>query len=328
MANFANKIEQSWYKPVGMLAALLMPLSALYWFISKVRLLLFKIGLIKVYRAPVPVIVIGNISVGGNGKTPMAIMLSKYLNDRGKRVAIISRGYGHNAPYTPYIVDAHSDPSIAGDEPVLLAKRTGVPVVIGSDRKQSIEKLMSEHQIDVIISDDGLQHYKLARDIELCVIDAQRQFGNGFLMPAGPLREGKGRLNTVDLCVYNGGAQNQASYQLAPLGFYHVKDDMPMVGRLPDGVAISAIGNPARFEQSLEHQGVEITNRVHFRDHHSYTQADFAAYENQAIYMTEKDAVKCRAFAPPQCYYLAVKAVANEQLNFELEQLLTKKGII
>lgn len=324
---FAQRLERAWYRKGDWLAFVMLPLSALFWLLSAFNRLLFSLKIKKAYRAPVPVLVVGNISVGGNGKTPMTLFLAELLKQQGKRVGIISRGYGAEPPYTPFMVDGQCDTKTGGDEPVLLAQRTGCPVVIGGDRRASIEKLMSEHQIDVIISDDGLQHYALGRDIELCIVDAERRFGNGLLMPAGPLREGQWRLNTVDLVIYNGEAgPHDAAYRLQPSGMFSVADDTGIEPPFTSGVAVSAIGNPQRFERSLTQLGVELTEKRHFRDHHQYQAEDLPTHS--AVYMTEKDAVKCRAFAHGQCYYLRVDAKANQVLEQQLQSLLKRKGVI
>ncbi|WP_105254198.1 tetraacyldisaccharide 4'-kinase [Pseudoalteromonas sp. T1lg75] len=324
---FGKRLERAWYQKGDWLAYVMLPLSGLFWLLSSLNRLLFRLQIKKAYRAPVPVIVVGNISVGGNGKTPMTIYLAELLKQQGKRVGIITRGYGAQPPYTPFMVDGQCDTQTGGDEPVLLAQRTGCPVIIGGDRRASIEKMMSEHQIDVIISDDGLQHYALARDIELCIVDAQRLFGNGLLMPAGPLREGQWRLKTVDLVIYNGQAgEQQPAYRLAPSGMFGVADDRSITPPYTPGVAVSAIGNPQRFERSLVQLGIELTGYRHFRDHHQYQSADLPS--KGAVYMTEKDAVKCRAFGHRQCYYLRVDAKANEALKQQLHSLLKRKGVI
>lgn len=321
-------IERSWFRRVSLITLLLLPLTALYWLISHARRLGYRLGLFTAYRAPVPVIVVGNISVGGNGKTPMTLYLAELLQQRGKRVGIISRGYGSHPPETPFVVTADTEPHQGGDEPVLLAKRSGCAVVIGGDRKASIEKLLALQSVDVILSDDGLQHYALERDIELCIVDAARRFGNGLLLPAGPLREGQGRLKSVDLVIYNGEQAGQARYQLASSGLYGVADEQPLSPPFAKGVAISAIGNPERFEQSLQAIGVAISEAVHYRDHHHYQASDLTQFGEQAVYMTEKDAVKCRTFAHRQCYYLRVDAKANQVLETQLTTILKRKGVL
>ncbi|MEO2279426.1 tetraacyldisaccharide 4'-kinase [Pseudoalteromonas pernae] len=323
---FAKRLEASWFEPFGLLSAVMLPLSGIFWLLSAFNRLLFRVGIKKAYHSPVPVIVIGNISVGGNGKTPMVIYLADLLKTKGKRVGIISRGYGSQPPSTPFSVTADTPTDVGGDEPVLLAKRTGCPVVIGGDRKASIEYLMSEHQIDVILSDDGLQHYALGRDIELCIVDAKRGHGNGLLIPAGPLREGTWRLNSVDLIVYNGEQANECAYQLEATGLFQVANEQPLAPPFKAGVALSAIGNPQRFYDSLLAHQVLVTKTYHFRDHHKFVPEDIPSVE--VVYMTEKDAVKCSAFAHEQCYYLRVDAKPNEQLEQQLTKLLKDKGVL
>ncbi|WP_440055907.1 tetraacyldisaccharide 4'-kinase [Pseudoalteromonas sp. T1lg65] len=323
----SNRIEQTWYRKPSLLTALLLPFSGVFWLISVLRRYLYQIGVLSNYRAPVPVIIVGNIGVGGNGKTPFVLWLVPYLQSLGLKVAVISRGYGAKPPHSPFLVEKSTSPQVGGDEPCLLAQRLDCSVVIGSDRKASIEYLLANDDIDIIVSDDGLQHYKLARDIELCIVDAQRNFGNGFVLPAGPLRELPKRLNTVDLCVYNGG-QSAFSYQLKVDGFFRVSNDQPVQRVDGEGIAVCAIGNPRRFEQSLTQQGIQITNSAHFVDHHKYSESDFARWHAQSVFMTEKDAVKCRAFAKDNWYYLKVSAEPTAELQHAILELLKNKEII
>ncbi|MFY8274950.1 tetraacyldisaccharide 4'-kinase [Pseudoalteromonas sp. SSDWG2] len=323
--NIAKQIESAWFKRFSLISVLLLPLTLLFWLLSSVNRMLFKVGLKRAYKSPVPVIVVGNISVGGNGKTPMVIYLANLLKEQGKHVGIISRGYGARPASTPFAVKADTSTHEGGDEPVLLAKRTGCPVYIGGDRKASIEKMMSEHSIDVIISDDGLQHYALARDIELCIVDAKRQYGNRLLMPSGPLREGTWRLQSVDLVVFNGLTNGQASYVLEATGLHGVADEQPINPPFPSGCALSAIGNPKRFYDSLSAYGVNLDDERHFRDHHHFEPQDIPS---GVTYMTEKDAVKCRSFAHEQCYYLRVDAIPNALLKQQLNTILKDKGVL
>ncbi len=321
-------LERSWYreKP-GVLNYLLLPLAGLFGLVAKIRKTLFLWGVKSVYRAPVPVIVVGNIGVGGNGKTPFAIWLCDYLTGKGLKVAVISRGYGGQSDHYPLLVGATSDPALCGDEPVLLARRTGCPVMVGPDRKASIESLVAHFSPDVIVSDDGLQHYKMARDIELCIIDSKRRLGNGLLIPAGPLREPEERLKSVDLVIENGG-DSELSYQLQSAGFFRVGNSFPVELAQNSGRAYSAIGNPARFESSLTEAGIEITATRHFRDHHAFSEADFADLGDDAVFMTEKDAVKCRRYAGDKWYYLKVDAKASVGLENAIHDLLKAKGIL
>ena len=179
--------------------------SLLFWLISQLRHALFCLGIKSSYRAPKPVIIVGNLSVGGNGKTPVVVWLVEELKKRGLRVGVISRGYGGKSKTYPLFVTENTRPIEGGDEPVLIAKRTNAPVVISPNRQQAIELLLSQAECDIIVSDDGLQHYKLQRDLEIVVMDAERALGNGFVLPAGPLRELPSRLKSVDFVITNGG---------------------------------------------------------------------------------------------------------------------------
>ncbi|ATC94535.1 tetraacyldisaccharide 4'-kinase [Pseudoalteromonas tunicata] len=321
-----SSVERSWYRPFGW-TLLLFPLAILFWFISVLRKSLYRFNWLKQSHFDVPVIVVGNISVGGNGKTPMVIWLCEYLMQQQKKVVVISRGYGAKSSHYPLNVTSDVIASQAGDEPVLIHQRTGVPVVVGPNRVDNIKFAIEHFQPDVIISDDGMQHYKMKRDVEICIVDATRRFGNGFLIPMGPLRELPRRLKTVDLVIENGGCAAM-HYQLIATGLYCVKQQQPLNAPYPAGIAMSAIGNPQRFENSLTDFGVRIDQRVHFRDHHHFSAADFEHYSQNTIYMTEKDAVKCTSFAKPDWYYLKVDAQLNEQAKVALTSLLLKKGII
>lgn len=287
------------------------------------RRLAYRLKLKKPFQAAVPVIVVGNISVGGTGKTPLTIALVQLLQQHGLRPAIVSRGYRGEGPF-PALVDAQSNPQHVGDEPYMMAVVTGVPVAVGPKRSAAIAHLQQEHKIDVIISDDGLQHYAMARDIELAVVDKARRLGNGWRMPCGPLRESWRRLKKVDFVLVNG-AQDAAQantvlpklaadkvvpMQLAAQGWRRVKDATAI--ETPDGesvIAVAGIGNPKRFFDLLSEQGLDIMETRVFDDHHGYSASDFFNVTNlYPVVMTEKDAVKCRGFARPHWYYLQVGA--------------------
>ncbi|MCG7564179.1 tetraacyldisaccharide 4'-kinase [Pseudoalteromonas sp. McH1-42] len=322
-----NRLERSWYKPLGLINILLLPLSGVFWLLSSLRRVLFKLGLKGVYKAPVPVIIVGNIGIGGNGKTPFVLWLVPYLEALGLKVAVISRGYGAHPPSLPYRVTDSSSAKEAGDEPLLIYKRLGCPVMIGGDRQASIELLMRKDKPDIIVSDDGLQHYQLARDIEICIVDAQRRFGNTLLLPAGPLRETPSRLKHTDLVVYNGKSEG-VGYELVSSGYFSVRDNQAIEQIAEQGIAVSAIGNPQRFEQSLRSDGVELLDTLHFADHHAYSESDFATCEHLAVFMTEKDAVKCQSFGKENWYYLKVDAQPSAELTQQLNSLLKQKGIV
>lgn len=258
------------------------------------------------------VIVVGNVVVGGSGKTPFIIWLTRQLQSQGLTVGIISRGYGGQSKQWPLLVTADSDPQLVGDEPVLLAKQLGCPIAVSPKRPQAIQRLNSEMPCDVIISDDGLQHYALARDIEVVLIDSQRQFGNQFCLPSGPLREPLSRLSQVDFCVWNGLGKNetfptkldthaQFKMRLNPLCFRQVmapENSVPVTAFATQTVnAIAGIGNPERFFDTLTDLQLSVSAQP-FADHYDYQLADFQGFSDEnPLIMTEKDAVKCTAIA-------------------------------
>ncbi|GGP21411.1 tetraacyldisaccharide 4'-kinase [Silvimonas iriomotensis] len=296
---FARQLVDAWYKPgLDGRVLLLVPLAWLYRAITAVRRGLFRLGLKKSARLPVPTIVIGNITAGGSGKTPLTIYLAQALLAAGFKPGIISRGYG-GAALTATLVTARSDPAMTGDEPVLMAQATGVPVMVGRDRVAAGLALLAAHpDVNVILCDDGLQHYRLQRDIELCVIDGARGLGNGQLIPAGPLREGRGRLRQVDAVIVNGEGTTDwhprtHTMQLQPGPIYHLQDPTRTV--TPAALAgqtlhaMAGIGNPARFFATLSALGLHTQNHA-FADHQRYTAADLPA--DGLIITTEKDAVK------------------------------------
>lgn len=300
-----------WYSN-SKLAWLLLPLSLLFWLISQIRRALFSLCLKSSYRAPKPVVIVGNLSVGGNGKTPVVVWLVEELKKRGLRVGVISRGYGSQSKTYPLLVTENTDPIEGGDEPVLIAKRTGVPVVISPNRQKAIELLLKQNECDIIISDDGLQHYKLQRDLEIVVMDSERALGNGFVLPAGPLRELPSRLKTVDFVITNGG-KNQYSHAimtLVPHFAINLKTkEKRLLSELKTGSAIAGIGNPQRFFTMLEKLEVQLNQTQAFQDHQHFESAQLEKLsENQPLFMTEKDAVKCQPFAKENWWYVPVEA--------------------
>ncbi|HSI22744.1 MAG TPA: tetraacyldisaccharide 4'-kinase [Methylophilaceae bacterium] len=318
-------LQRQWYKS-SVWHLILVPLSWLFLLLSSFRRLAYRLGIFHTVRLPVPVIVVGNITVGGTGKTPLVIWLAEQLTQAGFEPGIVSRGYGGKND-GPRAVTGNSDPAIAGDEPVMIAGRTAAPVWVGRDRAATGMALLQAHPAcDLIISDDGLQHYRLARDAEIVVIDGQRRFGNGRLLPAGPLRESIRRLANVDAVVSNGAALGEGyiEMQLQPADFRNLKDAVKsapasaFVGKRL--LAIAGIGNPGRFFSQLETMGLQFAEKP-FPDHHAYTPEDLPTGSVDAILMTEKDAVKCRAFAEPDWWYLAVDAKLDRAL---VERVLKK----
>lgn len=311
-------LQKQWYR-LTLWHLVLIPLSWLFWLISSLRRVSYNAGLLRSYKLPVPVIVIGNISVGGTGKTPLVIWLAEKLKTAGFHPGIVSRGYaGNTSAVSPVYADSNA--ISLGDEPVLLAKRSGCPVWVGRDRVAAAQSLLNMHpDCNVIISDDGLQHYRLQRNVEVAVVDGQRGFGNGWLIPAGPLREGVARLKGVDAVVHNGGppVQDAFSMRLEKMAFHNLLD--PARTAVAEDFAgqhihaVAGIGNPARFFQQLSDLGLQCETQA-FPDHHPFQAADLQSKTTGLILMTEKDAVKCTAFAQANCWYLPVNAVVDTAL--------------
>lgn len=334
-------IEKVWFKQHAakwLFLPLLLPLSAFFWLLSAGRRLAYHSGFSKAYQLTKPVIVVGNIGVGGNGKTPVVIYLVELTRKLGLTPGVISRGYGGQAPHYPYMVDDKSTPMAAGDEPVLIHQRCQVPVVVGSDRVASAQ-LLIEQGCDVIISDDGLQHYRLKRDVELIIVDGNRLFGNGLLLPAGPLREGTWRLAQSDLVLFNSkklngknfngkkpnskrGADNNSNNELSmTLVANHVRnlqtgEKIPLtefLAQYPTINAIAGIGDPERFFNTLLTQQFTLMQKQGFVDHHAFNRDDFIAFKDDLpLLMTEKDAVKCQKFAQAHWWYMPVDAQLSE----------------
>lgn len=310
----------------GPLAILLLPAAGLFAAVAAIRRMAYRGNWLRGEHAGVPVIVIGNITVGGTGKTPLVLWLAQFLAARGRHPGIISRGYraAHSDPRAVPVNGAALD---YGDEPCLLARRAGCPVWVGIDRAATARALRTAHpEVDVIISDDGLQHYRLARDIEIAVFDGARGIGNGWLLPAGPLREPVTRLDTVDAVVINGDGQgnimprhpqtmtmrltgNEFRKLLNPA---HVADAAHFLGQRVHAVA--GIGNPSRFFSTLQQLGMECITHV-FPDHHAYRPQDVDFDDADSVVMTEKDAVKCEPFATGHHWALVVAAEPDPGLG-------------
>ncbi|WP_226704545.1 tetraacyldisaccharide 4'-kinase [Microbulbifer elongatus] len=272
---------------------------------------------------PVPVIVVGNITVGGAGKTPLVAELGRWLQERGRKPGIISRGYGGRAKHYPYSVSAQSHPLESGDEPLMLHLMTGLPVMVSPKRAEAAEALIAEHGCDVIISDDGLQHYGLWRSMEICVVDGQRGLGNEHLLPRGPLRESPERLGSVDMVVVNGepnalvesqcGDQADFVMELAPSLWHQFNLDQTSTLKLESGPeagpchAVAAIGNPQRFFNALRNLGYTVME-MPFPDHHQFTQHELQLDGETPVIMTMKDAVKCRDFWQSHWWAMEVQA--------------------
>ena len=321
-------IEQQWYSPKKTgFAICLLPLALVFSGIVRLRKKLYQKKYFKIYRASCPVIVVGNISVGGVGKTPLVVALYFFLKDRGWTPGIVSRGYKGKYQGIAWVA-ADSDPSQVGDEAVLLAARTGGAVVVARDRSNAIKALMHETACDIILSDDGLQHYAMARDIEIVVMDAKRKLGNGLCLPAGPLREPESRLKQVDLVVVNGGDESQCAFSLSGISLLNVlnpsitKSVRILYGRKVHAVA--GIGAPQRFFDYLKGLGAEVIEHA-YPDHYSFQTSDFECFSSdEIIVMTEKDAVKCRSLAKQNHWFLPVEAHLNSLLTKRFEDCLVR----
>lgn len=316
-------LPRYWYREsLHPLTLALLPFSWLFAAVTALRRLAYRSGLFKTQRFPVPVIIVGNLTVGGTGKTPFVIWLSALLQSQGYRPGIVSRGVGGKKHLTPYRVQAQDVAKDVGDEAVLLAKHSGCPVMIGINRADAVRELLASTNCNVVISDDGLQHYRLKRDIEIAVIDGLRRFGNGCLLPAGPLRESPAR--KVDFTVVNGGDEEDAyTLSLQPSQLVALQDkQQKMLADFPHKKihAVAAIGHPERFFISLRRAGFELITHV-FPDHHLYQASDFHFTDSLPIVMTEKDAVKCGAFADARFWYLDI----NVKMNANFTQQFLKK---
>lgn len=314
----------SWYEKKGWTQTL-KPLAKLFaWQVAK-RRTAYQQGKYKIWQAPVPVLVVGNISVGGVGKTPLVAALCELLLEHGWRPAIVSRGYGGKATKYPYQVTSHSMARECGDEPLLLHKRTGCPVVVDPNRVSAVQYLLANTDCNLIISDDGLQHYALGRDIEIAVIDGTRGLGNERLIPAGPLREPKDRLNEVDFIIINGDGfvteQPCWKMSLQPDQLINISNGkiIPIDALIDSSAvhAIAGIGNPQRFFESLKQLGYNVECHE-FNDHHSFVAKDIWFGDDRPVIMTEKDAVKCNVFANQNCWYLKVSAKLETGFNTQL----------
>jgi tetraacyldisaccharide 4'-kinase len=265
---------------------------------------LYTKGILKTCTLPVQVVVIGNITVGGTGKTPLTIWLAELLKNSGYKPGIISRGHGGKSDNWPLSVNEHSDVNQVGDEALLIAKRTQCPVIVGPSRVEAAQKLLAEFDCNVVLSDDGLQHYKLNRDIEIAVIDGERRFGNGYCLPAGPLREPTERLGSVDFVVVNGikYADHEFSMQFIGDIAINIKTGEQKHLQKFQNVschAIAGIGNPERFFKLLESAGLSCTT-YSFPDHYAFERDDINFTDANPVLMTEKDAVKCIQIAGEQ----------------------------
>jgi len=319
-------LEQAWYGKTG-LTLVLKPLSWLFIAIVVIRRYLYKFNIIKSTRLSVPVIIIGNLSVGGTGKTPLVIWLAEYLKSAGYKPGVLSRGYSGKALKWPQQVRPDADPVMVGDEAVVIARRTGCPMAVGPDRVAAGEALLKYSDCDVLLSDDGLQHYALQRDIEVLVIDGIRRFGNGYCLPSGPLRECPSRKNEVDCKVTNGVAA-QGEYAMTYHGTMVINllsgETRELKSFSEDKItAVAGIGNPDRFFNYLRSNGLRLDARA-FPDHFHYQKDSILVGEEDTVLMTEKDAVKCQRYAKSNWWYVPVDVDLPKEFGLEIINLLGK----
>ncbi|WP_371193343.1 tetraacyldisaccharide 4'-kinase [Glaciecola sp. SC05] len=336
------RLHQAWYakrsqQPIWIY--LLAPLSLLFWLISRTRAALYRCKILERYKSKLPVIVVGNISVGGNGKTPVVLALLTYFGQQGIKCAVLSRGYGAQQQQFPHLLALNSDPLQVGDEPALIRNRANVPVVIDPKRARGAKFIEQNTDAQLIVCDDGMQHYALDRDFELCVMD-KRGIGNGYLMPMGPLRESAKRLNSVQWLIYNGTDTKQhdclASIQaqtalmsLEAMAWVNVKNGqilsleagVVLFSKAQSIAAIAGIGDPKRFFDTLGDFNLALSDTKAMPDHHAIVYEDVPNAD--IVLMTEKDAVKCKEFALENYWYLQVEARLPDGFYRDLQQSLS-----
>lgn len=313
-----NWLQNHWYR-ITPLHLILVPISLVFRVLVALRRELYLSGFLASHQLLLPVIVVGNISVGGTGKTPLTLALAQQLIEHGWHPLILSRGYGRTIS-SPQPVSPSSTAAQVGDEPLLMARRHICPVWVGADRVATAHAaLQACPQCNVVLCDDGLQHYRLQRDVEIAVIDGMLGYGNGLMLPAGPLREPVSRLQSVDAIVVNGGdaATNRFAMSLTGEIFYNLLDPQQTATaeefKKPNIHAVAGIGNPQRYFQHLDTLGIPFTPHA-FPDHHAYRAADLSFADCDALLLTEKDAVKCTAFADARYWVLRVNAQIDPAL--------------
>ena len=312
----SDRLLAAWYNGHPALK-LLQPLEWLYRRVVVRKRERFLAGEGAVYQPPVPLIVVGNITVGGTGKTPLILWMIEHCQRSGLRVGVVSRGYGAKPPQLPWRVTPEQSAQVAGDEPLLIVQRSGVPLMIDPDRSRAVQALLAAEPLDLILSDDGMQHYRMARDLELVLIDAARGLGNRRCLPAGPLREPVERLQSVDAVLYNGAGDDREdgfAFRLEPAALVNLLtgERRGLEHFAPgQGVhAVAGIGNPQRFFTTLETLHWRPVPHA-FADHAEYSAQALSFTPSLPVVMTEKDAVKCRTFAAADWWYLAVDAVPS-----------------
>lgn len=332
----SERVTEAWFSGARWLW-LLWPLSIVYALVIWIRRRLYFSGIKSIEESSVPVVVVGNIVAGGAGKSPLVAYLVRHLQELGYAPGVVSRGYGADVRADEVVeVRENSRAKDVGDEPLMLKRQLACPVVVAPRRAQGVQKL-AELGCNLVVADDGLQHYAMARDIEICVVDAKRRWGNGRLLPSGPLREPLSRLSEADYIVLNGHADSfqnpvnapePVSMTLAPQPLKSLSSDATQTlesMRARQVVAVAGIGNPERFFGLLELKGLDI-ERLVFEDHHIYQPSDFANIKNKTIIMTEKDAVKCYSYDLEDAWYLPVEARLSDNLAERIVERLIARG--
>jgi tetraacyldisaccharide 4'-kinase len=310
MARLSQALPAAWYRADGWLWAL-RPLELVFRAGAALRRRLYRMGWLSVFQAPKPVVVVGNIAVGGTGKTPVVIALVEALAARGLRVGVVSRGYGARRGTFPHVLDQDSRVDDCGDEALLLYRRTGCPCVVDPSRVAAVQTLLDRFDVDLVICDDGLQHYALGRDLEIVLVDALLGHGNGFCLPAGPLREPVSRLRSVDFVLYRGDGADDDTVVYEPDALVNLRSaehrtvDTGSIGTKVH--ALAGIGQPDQFFRDLRKAGFELEAHV-YPDHHGFCEDELRPLAGKPVIMTEKDAVKCTHLAGDDAWYLKISA--------------------
>lgn len=327
-----KRLDAYWYNQ-NPVAWLLLPIAALYCLLVFIRRNLYRCGILKSYKVSVPVVIVGNITVGGTGKTPLLIALCELLRSEGYKPGVISRGYGGDFEGERLVKEGDSAEMI-GDEPCLVHARTNCPLVVGRNRVAAADLLLANSDCNIILSDDGLQHYRLQRDVEIAIVDSTRQFGNGYCLPSGPLREPVSRLNSVDIVIdhFSESEVNirEDNFSLKFSDAINLKTNESIsldYFKSSPIHAIAGIGHPKRFFNQLRRSGLEVIEHEQ-ADHHRFTNTDVQFDDDLNVLMTEKDAVKCLGFTESNLWYVPVSAeLSNSFKKNLLDKLRACSGI-
>lgn len=324
MSHKEDKIRAIWYgnQAPGLLSRML---SKVFQKITTIRRKLYQIGIFRSTQLKVPVIIVGNITAGGGGKTPMVIWLVNHLKELGYKPGIISRGYGGKRKVEPMFVTPHADSHASGDEPLLMAQKTNVPVMVGKDRSKAGKQIIAQYNVNVIVSDDGMQHYALKRDLEFVMLDSRWQTGNNKFLPAGPLREPLSRLSEADLVIYKGYMPNKHHYELGIASVYPLGQPSKSVDiksfRSQKIHAVAGIANPSSFFNLLSKEGLAIIKKP-LPDHHVITAEDICFDDDIPVMITEKDAVKCSQFKSGNIWVVQLKITVNPKTVEKINELI------